>query len=691
LIARRTVENKTYALVVGGETSGMGTVRCLAYEDVPVAIADWRWHPALFSLHVKRKQKLPDPVTDQSKFIEVLSAFGRTFSKKPVLFPCTDEAVCLIAECRNMLENEFHVPLSGFDVVETILNKEKLYRFLEKSGYSAPRTIYNPISEKDTQRIGFPCLIKPAYSHEFRRLFRTKVMTARNDKELRNALALVSSCDISVCIQEIIPSSSSSIVSALGYFDKNSRPLVLITTRRVREWPLGFGTTCRVRMERLPHVALLACQIVRDLGYHGIADLDFIEDRRDGSLKLIDFNPRCCVEIYLSAKSRSNIPFVAYMDSLRISLSIRSRSETLEWANLGEDLVSCLFHWWHGTFSLSSLFRHATAPAIHSTLSASDPLPAAQKTLLSLRQLLEYAADRGSAMRNVPNELPRESQLPDSKRFWNETATRFGGDTLAVVMSPTAPKIVNKIRDFFQRRALTPVLASLSGKVVLEIGCGNGRWLSRGSRTGLEMIGLDLSVKMLHLARNQFPNRQFELVNAEGSHIPLRNGVVDCVLSVTALQHVIAQDRLVKTISEFRRSLRPDGSVILLETAINEHGREHTTQDYATVARSLKSWRSMFRDQRLLLVEQKPVYSSLGTKPLDIVRSSVAKTWRFYSCQLRDQISTVQRLLKILWDIASVVLSVLSFPLDLVLTERLARLSVHRIMIFRVNRSKQIS
>jgi predicted ATP-grasp superfamily ATP-dependent carboligase len=179
LIARRTTEDKTYALVVGGVTSGMGAVRCLTYEDVPVAVADWHWHPALFSRYVKRKQKLPDPITDQSKFIQALSTFGRTFSRKPVLFPCTDDAVRAIAESRNILENEFHVPSSGLDVVETVLNKEKLYRFLEKNGYSTPRTFYNPISEKDTQRIGFPCLIKPVYSHECgwrRRLHRTGQM-----------------------------------------------------------------------------------------------------------------------------------------------------------------------------------------------------------------------------------------------------------------------------------------------------------------------------------------------------------------------------------------------------------------------------------------------------------------------------------------------------------------------------------
>lgn len=276
----------------------------------------------------------------------------------------------------------------------------------------------------------------------------------------------------------------------------------------------------------------------------------------------------------------------------------------------------------------------------------------------------------------------------DPREFWDLTAERFGHDPLAVVIAPTGTKIVNRIRDFFQEISLAPFLASLQGKLVLEIGCGTGRWLTRAEDHGVKIIGLDLSSAMLSLAKVRLLPRKFMLINADLSHIPLRPRVLDCVLSVTALQHVIDQNQLVSAISEFGRTLRPDGAVILLESASDQQKGERVTEDYVTVIRSLESWKRLFEEQEFSLTEVRPVNPSLGAKPLDILRGSVLKHSRFYSNQLKGELVGIRRLLKILWDMTSSVLAVLSFPFDFLLREKLPSLSLHKVMVFRVKQAK---
>jgi malonyl-CoA O-methyltransferase len=53
-----------------------------------------------------------------------------------------------------------------------------------------------------------------------------------------------------------------------------------------------------------------------------------------------------------------------------------------------------------------------------------------------------------------------------------------------------------------EERVLTPLLPSLQGKVVLDLGCGTGRWLKRLLESGAsEGAGLDASSAMLAPSR----------------------------------------------------------------------------------------------------------------------------------------------------------------------------------------------
>jgi SAM-dependent methyltransferase len=77
----------------------------------------------------------------------------------------------------------------------------------------------------------------------------------------------------------------------------------------------------------------------------------------------------------------------------------------------------------------------------------------------------------------------------------------------------------------------------LAGKIVLDAGCGAGRYMDLVARAGAEVVGVDLSLA-IEVARENlraFPNSHF--LQADLLRLPFRPGVFDFVYSIGVLHH----------------------------------------------------------------------------------------------------------------------------------------------------------
>jgi predicted ATP-grasp superfamily ATP-dependent carboligase len=77
-----------------------------------------------------------------------------------------------------------------------------------------------------------------------------------------------------------------------GYFDRQANPVVMFTGIKLRSYPAFAGPTTLARAVRNDALQRQAVELLRAVGYQGIIDLDYRLDKRDGSYKLLDFNPR---------------------------------------------------------------------------------------------------------------------------------------------------------------------------------------------------------------------------------------------------------------------------------------------------------------------------------------------------------------------------------------------------------------
>jgi len=94
--------------------------------------------------------------------------------------------------------------------------------------------------------------------------------------------------------------------------------------------------------------------------------------------------------------------------------------------------------------------------------------------------------------------------------------------------------------------------------LVLDCGCGTGSNSERIVRTGAEVIGIDIELKVLQRAKKRYKFPYFILGDA--TTLPLRSGVVNSTICSDVLEHV--QDDL-KIIEELYRVLTSEGEANL--------------------------------------------------------------------------------------------------------------------------------
>jgi ubiquinone/menaquinone biosynthesis C-methylase UbiE len=264
------------------------------------------------------------------------------------------------------------------------------------------------------------------------------------------------------------------------------------------------------------------------------------------------------------------------------------------------------------------------------------------------------------------------------REFWEHTARRFGQDPLAAVTAPTATSIVLTVRDFFQAYSLRPIFRRLAGESLLEIGCGNGRWMHRAAKLGVRPIGVDLSSEMISTRRHQFNG-----IVADASSLPFRESFFSSALTVTVLQHILSRKRLNSVISEIDRVLRVEGRLFFLETSTTNECMDYVARDYPTAFRSLQSWKRILSDSGFQFVEVLAVNPSIEAHFLNAIKERVIGPGaRLYDKQLRGQLNLRESLLKALWDIATSTAILLFFPWNFILRRVLLDSSIHKIMVF---------
>jgi ubiquinone/menaquinone biosynthesis C-methylase UbiE len=129
--------------------------------------------------------------------------------------------------------------------------------------------------------------------------------------------------------------------------------------------------------------------------------------------------------------------------------------------------------------------------------------------------------------------------------------------------------------------------------LVADLGCGPANDALRLSEScGCRVVAMDLSAGMTEIASGRLPGC---VAQADLRGLPIRPGSLDGIWNVASLLHV-SEDDVPLVLSEFRRSLKPSGALVVVTAAGAGMTALHEAVPYATDERR---W-FVYQDRSLL-------------------------------------------------------------------------------------------
>jgi ubiquinone/menaquinone biosynthesis C-methylase UbiE len=102
-------------------------------------------------------------------------------------------------------------------------------------------------------------------------------------------------------------------------------------------------------------------------------------------------------------------------------------------------------------------------------------------------------------------------------------------------------------------------------KMVLDFGSGTGANCSMLEPS--RYLGIDPDGRRIHYAKRIYPQHRFSVF--ENSRIPMHDESVDCILIIAVLHHICSED-IALYMEEFRRVLKPGGTIVAIEPCLCE-------------------------------------------------------------------------------------------------------------------------
>jgi SAM-dependent methyltransferase len=165
------------------------------------------------------------------------------------------------------------------------------------------------------------------------------------------------------------------------------------------------------------------------------------------------------------------------------------------------------------------------------------------------------------------------------------------------------------------------------GDACLDVGCGIG-WAVRlmaERSNGALAAGIDISDKMIALARaaNDAPNFRFEVASAE--KLPFDDATFDCALSVESLYYY---DEIATALAEIARVLKAGGRFATVVDFYEENVESHRWADEIAVPMQLlstRAYKDLFAGAGFGTIEARRLFDPAPLPP----RESFEPTWGF--------------------------------------------------------------
>jgi D-aspartate ligase len=289
-MARRDLSLADYAVVAGIDLNGLGVLRSLGGEGVPVVALDTNFDKpeAATRFGIKRRiRSLSGP-----DFIADLLALRREFATNPVLLLTQEASVVTVSAAREKLSGAYRFTMAPHALMEDLLDKLRFQTLAERQACPIPkaRRLFDNVSLEGISGLKFPCVVKPMGKHaEYAKRFAKayKVTAASEVARLWSAMRDVVN---EVIVQEWIEGSDSDVYFCLQYRPPDGPKSVSFVGRKICQWPVQVGGTasCMPAPEAAAELSALTDGFFSAVGFVGVGSMEYKRDSRDGKFYMVE-------------------------------------------------------------------------------------------------------------------------------------------------------------------------------------------------------------------------------------------------------------------------------------------------------------------------------------------------------------------------------------------------------------------
>jgi len=362
----------------------LAVIRSLGEKGIAVTAGDSeRLAMGFFSKHCTEKVLYPSPVENPDLFKRRLLGY-LSKNKIDVFIPVSNPTLLSVSRSLNEFSKHTTVPVPPFTTVIKALDKSLTLNVTKEIPH--PMT-FSPEKYSDISRIAkkvsYPLVIKPRTSSGSR-----GIKYANNASELAYYFKVTAEKYGIPLVQEYIPGDEMYGVSAL--LNKDAKVRACFVHKRLRQFPLSGGpSTYRVSVSN-ELIAKMGIELLEELGWYGVAMVEFKVDRRDGKPKLIEVNPRFWGSLSLAIEAGVDFPYLLYR--LAVDGDIPPRRNYKVGVKSRFLLFGDLFHLVASQKSpqvIMEFLRFYEKNLSYDILDIKDPLPAFVRMFNGLRYVLD--------------------------------------------------------------------------------------------------------------------------------------------------------------------------------------------------------------------------------------------------------------------------------------------------------------
>ena len=372
-------QKPTGVIVNAGITANsLGVIKGFGRRGIPVVYLDSEpFCMCRYSRYISQRLKCQSLRKSETEFINVLLDFGKQIDNKMVIIPTGDREVLALSKYKKELEQFYHLPIPTHEILQKLVNKKIFYKLLAEMQVPHPRT-YFPENTTELALMGkeidYPYIIKPAYSSPFQEEFHKKCFVINSSQELDWAVKRLRGKNLEFVMQEIIPGKE--VYELYTYFNKESEPLAICGWDKIRHYPPDFGSGSFCRSIWRPSAVEQGIQLLKAIGYYGLAAPELKKDLRDGKYKLLEINARTILQNRLTAACGIDITYIACLDAIGQPVNDSpSQCNDILWVDDFVDLLSCWIHLRRKEIGIGEIVKSLRAKKVHSVVAWDDPAP----------------------------------------------------------------------------------------------------------------------------------------------------------------------------------------------------------------------------------------------------------------------------------------------------------------------------